>query len=192
LQQVGRLDEAAAELKKAEELDPLSVIIKAVIANQLYFERQFDGAIAQTKKVLEMEPRLPSFQNHLGLIYAAKGMLPEAMTEFRKARELDPDDPMAIALLGSAHALSSQPGEARKALRELDVLAKRGKPRIAFFSAFVHISLGDKDRGFELLNQAFEEHTGPMVWLKSSPAFDILRSDPRYDLLLKRMNFPNN
>jgi TolB-like protein/Flp pilus assembly protein TadD len=192
LQQVGRLDEAATELKKAQELDPLSVIINAVMANQLYFERRYDEAIVQSRKVLEMEPGLTDFRSHLGLIFMAKGMLNEAIIEFRKTRELAPNDPKPIGLLGTVYAISGKPAEARDALRELDALVRRGQPRAAFYSAFVHIALGEKDLGFDLLDRAVEEHIGVMAWLKVSPAFDLLRGDPRYRLLLKRMNLPTD
>jgi TolB-like protein/DNA-binding winged helix-turn-helix (wHTH) protein/Flp pilus assembly protein TadD len=192
LEQVGRLDEAAVELKKAQELDPLSVIINAFVANQLYLERRYDDAIAQSRKVLEMEPTRTDFRNQLGLVFVTKGLLNDAIAEFRTIRDLSPNDPKPIGLLGAVYAISGKPQEARKALQELDALAKRGQPRSEFYSALVHIGLGEKDQGFQLLNRAVDEHIGEIAWLKSSPAFDSLRADPRYDLLLKRMNFPTD
>jgi len=190
LQQLGRLEEASAELKKAQELDPLSVITQAFAAYQLYLERRYDEAIAQSKKVVEMEPTRTDFRNQLGQVFLAKGMLNEAIVEFRKAREISPNDPRPIGLLGAIHARAGQRHLARKELKELEDLAKRGISRAVFYSALVHIDLGEKEQGFELLNQMVDEHIGDIGWLKVSPAFDNLRSDPRYDSLLKRMNFP--
>jgi TolB-like protein len=192
LQQIGRLDEASPELKKAQELDPLSVITKAFTAYQLYLERRYDEAIAQSKKVVEMEPTRTDFRNQLGQIFVAKGMRNEAIVEFRKAREISPNDPRPIGLLGAIYARSGQRYLARKELKELDDLAKRGIRHAMFYSALIHLDLGEKEQGFELLNRAVDEHIGDIGWLKVSPAIDYLRSDPRYDQLLKRMNFPTN
>ena len=192
LQQVGRLREAAAQIDKAKELDPISVLTNSYAAFQLYLERRYDEAIAQSNKVVEMEPRRTDFRNRLGLAFMAKGMFKEAADQFGKTRELDPDDPAPIGWLGTAYAMSGQRQEARKLLQELDGFVRRGRPRSGFYAALVHIALGETDLGFDLLNQSVDEHIGEIGWLKTGPMFDNLRADPRYELLLKRMNFPTD
>jgi TolB-like protein/Tfp pilus assembly protein PilF len=188
LQQIGRIDEAAVELQRAEQLDPLSVVISGMLAQQFYFQRQYKDAIAQFQKVLAMDPAFPGIHLHIGLIYLATENSHEAIKEFVKERTTSPDDPMLIALLGYAHAMGGQPDEGRKAIRELARLGKRHAVP-AFDYAVVEISLGDKDEAFRLLNKSVDEHYWLMALIKSSPFFDTLRGDTRFKILVARV-FP--
>lgn len=189
LQEMGRLDEAAVELNRARELDPLSPTTSRSLAYQLYAEHRYDASLAQLKLALEMDTHLPLFlQNHLGFVYLSQGLPDRAVAELRKVPAEYPGAPERTALLGYALAVSGKTDEARRALRDLRTAA--GKRPVSFYLAVIYFGLGEKDLGFELLNTAIDEHDGSVPWIKSNPLYDNLRSDPRYTLLLKRMNLP--
>src|SRR5262249_41240771 len=123
------------------------------------------------------------------LIYQAKGLLQEAVAEFRRAGAISSDDPWSVMYLGNVLALLGKPAGARAALRELERLDQR-RHVSPFFFGVLHYALGEKDHAFDLFDKAIDDRDDSITWTHSSPAFDTLRTDPRYDLLLKRINFP--
>jgi Tfp pilus assembly protein PilF len=184
LEKVGRLDEAMTHLRRAQELDPLSLSINWDIGVNLFFMRQYDRAIEQHQKTLEMEPDfVPA---HTGLIpnYQKKGMYAEAMAEMKKANALG--TPEGEAALSYAYAVAGQREEAQKILNEL---TEQSKQRYVspFSFALIYMGLGDNDRAFEWLNKTFDENPYRISFIKVNPRFDSLRSDPRFTDLLRRM-----
>lgn len=190
LRAVGRLPEALAAIRRAQELDPLSPAIGRDLGRVLLSLRRPDQAIEQYRKTLELDPNFPSGYLHLGMAYEQKSMYEEAVAAGQKARDLPGGNPLILAGLGHSYALWGKKDKARELLGELKELSRqRYVP--AFDMALVHIGLDDKDRAFEWLEKACQERDGWLVWLKADPLFDSLRSDPRFAALLKKLGLGN-
>jgi Tfp pilus assembly protein PilF len=185
LARIGRFDEAFAEMKKAQELDPLSLVINSLVGWVFLQARRYDEAIEQLRQTLAMDPSFAFAHFALGRAYMEKRMYPEAIAEFRAG--LASGDPRFIASLGYAYAVSGRQAEARKILDELLARSKRGYFP-SWTIAMIYIGLGDKDRAFEWFGKAVEERGENTVWLKIGPLYDPLRSDPRFADLLRRLN----
>ena len=183
---IGRTAEALASNKRAQQLDPFSSIINSAMGWELYFARQYDEAIEQIHKTLEMDPSFARGHWFLGLVYEQKPMYQEAIVEFQKAFELSGDNPSMLGSLGHAYALSGNREKARQTLADLKELSNR-RYVPPFDSAVIYAGLGDKERTFEWLEKAFEERSWGMFRLKVDPRFDGMRSDPRFARLLRRM-----
>jgi len=187
LTMTGRYSEAIAELKRAQELDPLSLTVGVALGVTLFCgTRQYDRVIEECQKVLEMDPNFGGALNLLGMAYRERGMHKEAMEEFQKARAFDEGNTWITAGLGHAYALGGKKNEAKKVLEELERLSKR-KYVPSDNIALVCLGLGKKDLMFEYLEKACEDRCVGMSWLKADPIFDSLRSDPRFKSLLKRI-----
>jgi TolB-like protein/Tfp pilus assembly protein PilF len=188
LSTMGRHDQAIAEIKRAQDLDPLSLIIKAIGGVVFLQSRQFDQGIEQCQKVLDLKPSFTMAHVYLGWIYLAKGMYEEAIAEFQKALDLS-EGFLLISQpqLGYAYALSGKRDKAQKILDQLDERSKQSYVRPSAFAS-VYQGLGENDRVFELLEKGYEEKDVWLVFLKVNPQCDSLRSDPRFKALLKKMN----
>ena len=189
LMAVGRHREALAELGKAQELDPLSMIINAAIAWAFYFARQYHRVIEQCRKTLEMDPNFVVARAWLGQTYLQIGAFHDAIIEFQKAIELSEGSPIYVAMLGHGHAVAGDVPEAQKLLDQLKKLSI-GAYVPSYNIGEVYIGLGDTDKAFEWLQKAYEERSRALVFLNVEPRLDPLRSDPRFEDLLCRMNFP--
>jgi len=182
----GRLDEAMVEIRLAQELDPLSLIINTTVGMVFYFRRQPDRAIEQLRQTLEIDPNFVAAQLQLGVFYVQQQRFDEAIAEFQKAINLVGENPITLALLGNAYAAS---GKRRETLA---ILAKLQQPSLRpfvspFYLALVYLGLDEKDRAFEWLEKAYEERANYLIYLKVEPLFDSLRSDPRFTALLKKV-----
>ena len=182
----GRLDEALAESRQAQALDPLSPAIGRDLGRVFHCQRRYDQAIEQYRKTLELEPGFPSGYLHLGLAYAQKAMYPEAVAACQKARELRGANPLTLAGLGYCYGRWGQRDKAQELLAELKRVSAQ-KYVSAFDLALIHIGLDQKDQAFEWLDKAREDRDGWLVWLNVDPVFDSLRPDPRFPALLKRV-----
>jgi len=189
LEGLGRLDEALAHLKRAQEIDVLSLNISVSIGTLFDFARQYDKAIEQCRKPLEMDPNFAPAHVQLGVAYSAKGMYEDAITEHKKAIALDesPGRWGRAAALGYAYGEAGKRGEAEKILDELRELSKQ-RYVSPFNFALIYIGLGEKDQAFEWLNKTFDDFPNTLLYLKVDRRFDSLRSDPRFADLLRRMN----
>src|SRR5438034_3029356 len=183
---VGDFDTAIAELKRAQQLDPLSLIINADLGVTFFLARRYDEAITQLRKTIEMEPHFYYAHWNLGQALELKGQLREALAEYKKAAELN-DDPLIVALLARAYAKLGQRDEARKRLEELQQAAtRRYVPNYAF--ALVYAALGDKAKATDWLEHAYRDHVGPeLVLIKVDPMLDPLRGDPRFEALAAKI-----
>lgn len=187
---MGRFAEAIAEDRKAESLDPLSLVIVVDVAGEALIPAgQYEQAIQQCRKILEMDPQFALAHWDLGRAYEGKGMYKEAVAEMQKAVELSGGDAVFTSHLGRAEALAGRRDEAIKILNQLKTRAQREfvSPRVF---VLIYAALGDKDRAFAWLEKAYQERSDIIVELKVAPELDPLRSDPRFQDLLRRMNFP--
>ena len=182
---LGRFDEAIAEMKRAVELDPLSLIINADLGDTYIKARQYDAAIEQLRKTLDMDQNFYVAHKALGIAYEMKGAFADAIAEYQKAHALN-DDPYVLALLGHALAVSGKHDEALKTLNQLQELSKQ-RYVSAYSFATVYAGLGDKDHAFEWLEQSFRERSSDMAYFKVDTLLDNLRSDPRFAELVQKV-----
>jgi TolB-like protein/DNA-binding winged helix-turn-helix (wHTH) protein/Flp pilus assembly protein TadD len=182
-----RYDEAIAEMKKAENLDPLSLVINADLAELLVLAHSYDESIQQSRKTIEMDPNFGLAHNHLAQAYLQKQMNDEAVAELQKAVELSGGSPTCIANLARAYVASGKRSEAEKLLSDLK---KRSNPSHSLASeiAVIYAALGDTDQAITWLKKGYEERFNPGVLLR--PGFDTLRSDPRFADLESRIGLP--
>ena len=183
---MGRHDESIAEVKRAQELDPLSLIINTAHGLMLYFANRYDDAIVQFHKVLELDPDFFVARWQLGLVYEQKGMYAEARSEFEQARKLSPRNPAILGSLGEVDALSGRRKEALDALHQLTRLSKTEFVS-PFVIALLETALGDRDQAFASLDKAYDRRDNYLIFLKVDPAFRTMRPDARFQNLLQRI-----
>jgi len=181
---LGRYDEAIAEMRKAENLDPLSLIINADLAELLVLAHSDDESIRQSRKTIEMDPNFALAHNQLAQAYLQKQMYDEAVAELKTAVQLSGGSPAFIANLARAYVASGKRNEAVKLLGDLK---KRSNPGYSNASeiAVIYVSLGDTDQAMNWLEKGYDERFNPGVLLR--PGFDPLRSDPRFQSLVHRI-----
>jgi len=184
LTMMGRFHEAMAEINKAQNLDPLSLIIDTNIGWLHFFERDYDLAQERLHRTLEMDPNFMSAHVKLGWVYEQQGSYEQANAQFNNALALSGDEANVIALFGNSYALSGKKVEAMKIINQLIAQSKQ-RYISPYWIAMIYACLGEKDNAFKWLNKAFEEHSSGMVWLKVEPKLDRLRSDPRFSELLR-------
>jgi TolB-like protein/DNA-binding winged helix-turn-helix (wHTH) protein/Tfp pilus assembly protein PilF len=184
---LGRYDEAIEEMRKAKSLDPLSLIINADLAELLSIAHFYDESIIQSRKTIEMDPNFALAHNQLAQAYLQKHMNAEAIAELQKAVELSAGSPTCIANLARAYAASGRTGEAGKLLSDLKSHLNGGYSDAAEVS-MVYAALGDKEQAMHWLEIGYEQRFNPGVLLR--PGFDPLRSDSRFQDLLRRIGLP--
>lgn len=184
LSALGRHEESIREIRQAQQLDPLSLIINAEAAWDLYMARDFQGAMEQAWRTLAMEPRFAPAQHALGLAYQQMGMLEEAIVEFQNVRTCSDNHPAAIAALGHAYASAGQRREAEDLLIELQRQPAE-RHVSAYWVALLHAGLGETRKAVRCLEQACDDRDVWIVWLEVEPRFDTLRADARLRGLLR-------
>jgi TolB-like protein/DNA-binding winged helix-turn-helix (wHTH) protein/Tfp pilus assembly protein PilF len=183
---MGRNSEAIAEMKKAENLDPLSLIINADLAELLLIARFSDQSIQQSRKTLEMDPNFAVAHYDLGQALVQKHMYSEAIAELETATKLSADSPICKSTLAHAYAVS---GRRNEALEILNDLTRRSNGfSNAAETAMIYVGLGENDQAMAWLEKAYSERFNPSILLR--PAFDPLRSDPRFQSLVHRIGLP--
>jgi tetratricopeptide (TPR) repeat protein len=184
---LGRHNEALAEIKRAVELDPLSLIINTNVAWVHYFAHDYDRAIEIFKKTLEMDPNYALAHERLGQAYLEKGLFAEAIAELEKAVDFSPGNTEILAALGHALAVSGKRAEAEKILARLNELS--GKSYVsAYDKATIYLGLGDDDQALKYLDKAYEERAGYISIIKADPRLERLHANPRFIALLKKVN----
>jgi TolB-like protein/DNA-binding winged helix-turn-helix (wHTH) protein/Tfp pilus assembly protein PilF len=186
LSQMGRHTEALAEIGTARSLDPLSPLINLNFAATLARARQYDQAIQEFQKALELFPENPTAYLFLGVMFSTLGRHEEAIAQIRRSLALQPH-PVTNLALARAFALAGKRQEAKKIIEAvLEAHDKKYFP--APLLATVYAALGEKDQAFAWLEKGYAERDSDMEWLRVTPAFDPLRSDPRFAALLRKMN----
>jgi tetratricopeptide (TPR) repeat protein len=187
LAKMGRHEEAVAEAREAQRLDPLSLPINLTTALVLCIARRYDRSISEIKRVIEMDANLSAAYSTLGLAYAYRKKCNEAIAAFRKASALAGNSPETTihsdTLVAYSYAAS---GKTRQARSFLNAIAKQpGTSPYAL--GMIHAQLGDRNLALDWLERAYRERNYQIVWLKVDPALDPLRRTRRFQDLLNRV-----
>ena len=190
LKSLGRNDEAAAMIKRAQELDPLSSVIAVNISRLYQLQNNDPASIENSLKLIELDPNFGPAHEYLGLSYLRMGRSADAVTALEKAAELTNRAGITLGDLGYVYASTGKRAEALDVIKELEGKYAR-KEAIGQYIAAVYVALGEMDKAFEWLEKDFEARNGKLAEIRWQLQFEALRGDPRYrDLLLKRMNLP--
>jgi TolB-like protein/Tfp pilus assembly protein PilF len=183
---MGRLEDGLSEVRRAENLDPLSLSIGSDVGFVLYLARRYNDAIDQYRKLLEMDQNFTYTHWKLGLAYEQKGMYSEAILEFQKAISLSGKSTLPLTMLGHAYAASEN---FDAAFETLDQLKKLSEERYVspYRVALIYVALEDFEAAFHWLERAYEGRDGWLIWMTVDPEMDPLRSDPRLTDLLNRV-----
>ena len=188
LGKLGRFEESRLELKKAQELDPLSLLINTSVGQELYFARQYDAAIEQLQKTLQMDQNFVPAQHAIEAAYSQNGMYKDAVAEKQRVLTLSGNPDLAAAI-GADYAQSGYPGVLQSWLEGLKEVSKHGYVS-AYSIAQIYAQLGDKTQALVWLEQAFNQRDSKLTYVKVEPAFDQIRSDPQFQQLVQRLGMP--
>jgi tetratricopeptide (TPR) repeat protein len=177
---------AAVEADLALSLDPLSILIRSMLCWLPYWARQYDEALAQARRTLRLEEHAPQALYVIGAAARAKGAYAEAIAALEQTAAKF-GDPLSLAYLGMAYGLAGERDQAQNLLRRLkESCAPRPVPSI--LPAFVYVGLAENREAIDHIEKAFSEHDGFLLWLRVSPDWDLLRSEPRFRQLLFRLD----
>jgi eukaryotic-like serine/threonine-protein kinase len=188
LTRMGRFDEAKVELKKAQALDPLSLLTNTSLGRLLYFTRQYDSAVQQLTKTLDMDSKFVPAQHAIESAYAQNGMFKEAIGERQKVLTLSGNPDLAAAI-GEDFNVSGYPGVMKSWLEGLKEVSKRGYVS-SYNIAQIYARLGDKSQALTSLEQAYSERDSNLTYVNVEPAFDNLRSDLRFKKIVQQLALP--
>ena len=177
-----RFGEAAKEFHIAQQLDPLSLVIPAVLGKAHFYAGEPDLAIAQAQNIIAIEPHFAYAHDVLGMGYLEKRRYKEAIAEFKQYASLYENDPDALMRLASAYAANGEREEAMRILRQLRRLAQAQYVSPCYI-AQVYASLGEKDPAFEWLDKAHQQHAPALLFIALEPDYESLRQDPRFQEL---------
>ena len=182
---VGRMDESIAELRQAQELDPLSLIIGTDLAKRLCFAGQYDEGMERFRKILEIDPDFVVAHYQLSQAYELQGRYPEAIAEVEKIRS-----PEAVRFVtGQLGHIYAHQGRKREALQAVDELQRSSKQTYidSGYVADIYLILGEKDLALVWLEKGYQQHSPAMCALKTDPTYAPIRSDPRFVDLMRRV-----
>jgi len=183
LTQLGRFDEGLAAIRRAQELEPSSLFVNANVGQVLYQARRFEEAVTQLTQLVDVYPKFDLGHSLLGHAYLQHGRFGQAVAELRKKAPLNAG---GFGDLGQAYALAGRRGEALEELARLQGLAKE-RYVAPYHLAVIHASLGDKPSALAGLEQAYDDRSTLLVWIKVDPRLDGLRAEPRFRAILRRM-----
>ncbi len=186
---MGRYEESYTELKRAVRLDPHSLMIRVSLGFASLCARRYDQAIAEFDKVLDQDPNFLWAHNHIGIAFSEKSMHERAIAAAQRTVELSRSAPTFVGFLGAAYAAAGHRVEAQKILEQLQGLSKEHYVAPCVVGR-IYASLGETDEALRWLETAYRERDTWMLTLPVSRRFDDLRSDLRFQDLLRRMNFP--
>jgi tetratricopeptide (TPR) repeat protein len=187
---VMRLDfeKALAEVRRAQEIDPLSQLVGTCAAWHYGWAKDYDQSIQQAQRVLEMYPDSLQAHRAIAVAYLGKGLVRDALVEIEKAVAIS-DEPGSLGMQARVYGLA---GETEKAKAVLATLLERSKREYVAPVAisWAYLGLSDPDAMFEWLEKAYEERAGALFWLRVIPKNDVYSDDPRFQDLMRRLNFP--
>ncbi len=183
---MGRTAESLVESKRALELAPLDINVAGHLAWHYLQARQYDQGLEAIRKALEIDPSQHLALDVLALIYTEKGMYAEAIAAYQKAIPASQGSTTYLARLGYVYAIAGKRNDAEKILTQLKALMRQQYVS-AYSIAEVYTGLEEKDRALEWLEKAYEERSSDILYLKLEPHVDRLRSDARFQSLLRRM-----
>jgi TolB-like protein/DNA-binding winged helix-turn-helix (wHTH) protein/Tfp pilus assembly protein PilF len=186
---MGRHGEALEQARMAQSLDPLSEPAGLGVGYLYYHEHDYDGALMQFRKTLEMYPDSPEAHNALADAYRQKGLYQQAVTEYQRGDQLSGRSAEEVAASRRAFEKSGIRGYWQEQVRSGKADRKRGYVD-PYAVAVSYACLEDKDQTLEWLEKGYEERSSSLVLVKRDPQLDFLRSDPRFDALLKRIGLP--
>ena len=183
---LGESEHEVAEMRRARDLDPLSLVINTNLGAALLRAHRFDEAIAQLRKTVALDNRFGYGRQTLGMALELKGQIPEAIAEYQAAIALDPS-PTYLSLLGHVYGTIGRKDEATKLLGQIQDI---GKSRYVdpYYLAIVHLGLGDREAALIALEKSFEELNGnTLEYIRTDPFLDPLRGDPRFEALAEKI-----
>jgi serine/threonine-protein kinase len=183
---IGRFDNAIQEVLLAERLDPLSVVMPNAAGATFHLHREYDRALEEYRKGLEIEP---SFRNILAWrarTYSEMRRYDDAIADYQKVLAASSNDSEAFARLAATHAIAGNRAKAES----MFATAKREDRTASIDLALMASALGHRDEAFRWLEKAFEDRSWKLIWLKVDSLFDPLRGDPRLDALVRRVGLP--
>jgi eukaryotic-like serine/threonine-protein kinase len=183
----GRIDEGEVQLRAAQQLDPLNPIVNVATAFAPYYRRDYTGAIAIYRPLVEMEPHFMPLRNYYGNALTLAGEPEAAIEQFEVVRPISGESTVLLASLGFALARAGRGEEARQILRQLDEI-RTSRYSSSFAPAVIHAGLEEPERAFAWLNRALEDRSPWLITL-SDPRFDSVRADPRFPSLLERIGY---
>ncbi len=186
---LGRREESLREKARALAIDPLSLIMKTDLARMFYYTRDYDRSLEQYRAALDMDPNFSPTHFGLAHVYQQKGLFEEAISELQTGTRLSGDSTYALAKLGHGYAVAGKIDEARAVLTQLSELSKE-KYVSPYDMAIVHVGLKENDQAFAWLEKAFEHRSLWLGYLKVEPQLDPLRTDPRFQELVRRVGLP--
>jgi TolB-like protein/DNA-binding winged helix-turn-helix (wHTH) protein/tetratricopeptide (TPR) repeat protein len=190
LMAMGRTQESLAQMNRARELDPLSISMSFSLGWRLYMAHQYAQAISQLRNTLEMDPNFALPRMVLGQAYEQKGMVPQAIAELQKAAAVSHDSPPMLGSLGHAFGVAGNKAEADKILGRL--LEQSKKQYVSpFYVSIVYAGLHENEKALDWLEKAYEDRSNAIIFVKVDPDFDGLRSNPRFQVLLRRLALPD-
>jgi serine/threonine protein kinase/tetratricopeptide (TPR) repeat protein len=188
LMTMGQHQEAIARMQSSQQLDPLSLIISVAIGWTLYMDRRYDEATHQIRRTFELDPNYPVANWVLGLVLRQMGRYEKAIEEGEKGVEHSGGSPLIRASLAGTLGAAGKRAEAMRILEDLRAVAKQ-KYVAPYFFAGIYAGLGELDHALECLEKSFEEHSHWLIYLRMDPAMDALRSLPRFQDLLRPLEF---
>ncbi len=183
---LGRFDEALSESERARQLDPLSLIIATDHGAILYYSRQYDRAIEQLRLVLRKDPTFGRAAGIITSAYVEKGMFAQALSDAETLRRLYGEGPAYWMTLTYIYGRAGQLERARHQLEKLEKLSRHGQVDPVSMT-WAHLGMGNKEEALADLEKAYSEHFSMLTTLKVEPGYDPLRSDPRFQDLLRRV-----
>lgn len=181
----GRFDDALAELRAAQRLNPLSPFICMETAQTYYLARRPDEALAESRQLLALDPHFYLSHYSLGRALELKGQPDEAIAAYQQWIDMFGRDPLTLSSLGHAYALAGRRAEAQAALAELQAMQGR-RYVLPYWLALIYAGLDDKAHALDQLERAADDHYFMLIWLRHEPRFDGLHDDPRFTAVLQR------
>jgi len=186
---LGRLDEALDQILVAQALDPISSIIARDVARIHYYKQDYEAALDQIDRAIELNPHFPPAYWILGLVQEQRGEFDESAAAFHRALQLSPQSPLMQAALGRTLALSGKNEAALRILCDLHQLAEK-RYVSPFELAALHFSLDQSDKGFHWLTKAFEDRCFELICLRVDPRWESLRKNPQFHRLYEQLGLP--